>query len=213
MDRNSLITYWYFHLPNFVLAALMYTLLGRAFSGCSCRRNSQNYIWRFFCRVTDPVAAAVAAVTPKAARPVVIWLFGGGLVFLAAARLFYRFQPPRPQSAGRRVNMNRNLYYVAIAFFGMVNGIPFFHPMYIFAFGYPYQTHGGSAVWQHELDRLFCLSDVVDGDHHLAGIPAAIYERLTGAKDNSTVASLWIWLAGTALLTLPAIGNFFQYGL
>ncbi len=26
-------------------------------------------------------------------------------------------------------------------------------------------------------------------------------------------ASLWIWLSGTALLTLPAIGNFFQYGL
>ena len=47
----------------------------------------------------------------------------------------------------------------------------------------------------------------------LAGIPAAIYERLIGAKDNSTIASLWIWLAGTAILTLPAIGNFFQFGL
>ena len=23
------LTYWYYHLPNFVLAALMYTLLGR----------------------------------------------------------------------------------------------------------------------------------------------------------------------------------------
>ena len=30
--RNPLLTYWYFHLPNFVLAALMYTLLGRACS-------------------------------------------------------------------------------------------------------------------------------------------------------------------------------------
>ena len=43
----------------------------------------------------------------------------------------------------------------------------------------------------------------------LGGIPAAIYERSIGAKDDSTEASLWIWLAGTALLTLPAIGNFF----
>ena len=25
-----LLAYWYFHLPNFILAALMYTLLGRA---------------------------------------------------------------------------------------------------------------------------------------------------------------------------------------
>jgi hypothetical protein len=27
---NPLLTYWYFHLPNFILAVLMYTLLGRA---------------------------------------------------------------------------------------------------------------------------------------------------------------------------------------
>ena len=47
----------------------------------------------------------------------------------------------------------------------------------------------------------------------LGGIPAAIYERFVGAKDDSTEASLWIWLAGTAILTLPAIGNFFQIGL
>jgi hypothetical protein len=47
----------------------------------------------------------------------------------------------------------------------------------------------------------------------LGGIPAAIYEHFVGAKDDSTEASLWIWLAGTAVLTLPAVGNFFQYGL
>jgi hypothetical protein len=47
----------------------------------------------------------------------------------------------------------------------------------------------------------------------LGGIPAAIYERVIGAKEDSTEASLWIWLAGTALLTLPAIGNFLKLGL
>ena len=47
----------------------------------------------------------------------------------------------------------------------------------------------------------------------LGGIPAALYERFIGAKDDSTEVSLWIWLAGTALLTLPAIGNFFHIGL
>ena len=30
---TSLATYWYFHLPNFILAALMYTLLGRVLLG------------------------------------------------------------------------------------------------------------------------------------------------------------------------------------
>jgi hypothetical protein len=72
---NSLFTYWYFHLPNFILAAVMYTLLGRAILGLLVDHNSKNYIWRFFCRVTDPIIDAVAIVTPKAVAPVVLWLF------------------------------------------------------------------------------------------------------------------------------------------
>lgn len=72
---TSLTTYWYFHLPNFVLAALMYTMLGRALLGLMVDADSPNYIWRFFCRITDPVIAVVAVVTPKATAPVVLWLF------------------------------------------------------------------------------------------------------------------------------------------
>jgi hypothetical protein len=73
---SAFITHWYFHLPNFILAALMYTLLGRVLLGLIVGLDSNNYIWRFFCRITDPVVNAVAAVTPKAASPVIIWLFG-----------------------------------------------------------------------------------------------------------------------------------------
>ena len=69
-------TYWYFHLPNFALAAVMYTLLGRVLLGLFLDPDSPNYIWRFFCRITDPVIAAFALVTPKATAPVVLWLFG-----------------------------------------------------------------------------------------------------------------------------------------
>jgi hypothetical protein len=38
----------------------------------------------------------------------------------------------------------------------------------------------------------------------LAGIPAALYERLRGLQTSSP-ASLAIWLAGTLLLALPVI--------
>ena len=76
MSGGSLFSVWYFDLPNFILAALMYTLLGRALLGLIVQPDSSNYIWRFFCRITDPFVAAVALVTPKAAAPVVIWLFG-----------------------------------------------------------------------------------------------------------------------------------------
>ena len=76
MDTSQILTHWYYHLPNFVLAALMYTLMGRAILGLMIDADSPNYIWRFFCRITDPIVAVVAAVTPRAAAPVVVWLFG-----------------------------------------------------------------------------------------------------------------------------------------
>ena len=67
---------WYFHVPNFILAVVMYTMLGRALLGLFVEHNSQNYIWRGFCAITDPFLKAFALVTPKAAAPVVQWLFG-----------------------------------------------------------------------------------------------------------------------------------------
>lgn len=72
----ALLNSWYFQAPNFVLAALMYTLLGRALLGLFVDADSKNYIWVFFCRFTEPFVALIALVTPKAAAPVVLWLFG-----------------------------------------------------------------------------------------------------------------------------------------
>jgi YggT family protein len=88
---NPILTYWYYHLPNFVLAALMYTLLGRAVLGMFVDPDSPNYIWRFFCRITDPVANLVALVTPRAAVPVVVWLFGVVWLFWLRVGLLYVF--------------------------------------------------------------------------------------------------------------------------
>ena len=86
-----ILTYWYFHLPNFVLAALMYTLAGRVLLGFFVDPNSSNYIWRFFCRFTDPVVAVISRVTPKATAPVIIWLFGFVWLFWLRVLLLYVF--------------------------------------------------------------------------------------------------------------------------
>ncbi len=40
----------------------------------------------------------------------------------------------------------------------------------------------------------------------IGGIPAAIFERVTG-RNQSDERSLVVWLAGTAILALPAIVN------
>jgi YggT family protein len=88
---SQILAQWYFHLPNFVLAALMYTLLGRVLLGLIVSPDSSNYIWRFFCRITDPFVALLALVTPKAATPVVIWLFGVVWLFWLRVGLLYLY--------------------------------------------------------------------------------------------------------------------------
>jgi len=88
---GSVFSYWYYHLPNFVLAALMYTLLGRVLLSLFVEPDSENYIWRFFCRVTDPFVHATALVTPKAAAPIVVWLFGFVWLFWLRVFLLYVF--------------------------------------------------------------------------------------------------------------------------
>ena len=84
-------SYWYYHLPNFVLAALMYTLLGRVLLSLFVEPDSANYIWRFFCRVTDPVVTVVQHVTPKAAAPIIVWLFGFVWLYWLRVLLLYLF--------------------------------------------------------------------------------------------------------------------------
>lgn len=90
-SAGSALAIWSFQLPNFVLAMLMYTLIGRALLGLIVGTDSSNYIWRFFCRITDPFIALIAYVTPKATAPVVMWLFGVVWLFWLRVTLLYVF--------------------------------------------------------------------------------------------------------------------------
>lgn len=107
--------------------------------------------------------------------------------------------------------MNRSFYFIGIAFFGMINGI--FNQLWlIFALLYVQPFVGPLLFGSVGLTFMFASLMVSTATIILGGIPAAIYERVTGAEDSTNV-SLWIWLAGTALLTLPAAGNFLRIGL
>lgn len=106
----------------------------------------------------------------------------------------------------------RNFYYIGIAFFGMINGI-FNQLALLFALIHVQILAPALLFGSVPLTLMFSSLMVSTATIILAGIPAAIYERYIGAKDDSTVISLWIWLAGTAILTLPAIGNFISVGL
>jgi hypothetical protein len=108
--------------------------------------------------------------------------------------------------------MDRNLYYVGIAFFGMINGI-FNQLALLFALIHVQILAPALLFGSVPLTLMFSSLMVATGTIILGGIPAALYERFVGAKDDSTETSLWIWLAGTGVLTIPAIGNFIQVGL
>ncbi|MEZ5667046.1 MAG: YggT family protein [Alphaproteobacteria bacterium] len=72
--------YWYFHLPNYALAVLIYTMLARVLLGLFVPPAWDNYIWRAFQRLTDPVLATFGTLTPRSVpRPLligftVVWL-------------------------------------------------------------------------------------------------------------------------------------------
>lgn len=108
--------------------------------------------------------------------------------------------------------MNKNVFYIGIAFFGMINGI-FNQLALLFALIHVQILAPALLFGSTGLTLTFSSLMVSTGTIILAGIPAALYERYSGATDDSTTTSLWIWLAGTALLTLPAMGNFLEYGL
>ena len=108
--------------------------------------------------------------------------------------------------------MDRNLYYVGTAFFGMINGI-FNQLALLFALIHVQILAPALLFGSVPLTLMFSSLMVATGTIILGGIPAALYERFVGAKDDSTEASLWIWLAGTGVLTIHAIGNFIQVGL
>lgn len=80
-------SYWYFHIPNFVLAAVMYTLIGRLVLGFFVPENWDNYIWRFFRLITDPFVRLVRFVTPQVLAQNVVVVFG--VLWLMAIRLAY----------------------------------------------------------------------------------------------------------------------------
>ncbi len=72
---NPVLQYWYFQVPNFVLAAVMYTLIGRLLLSAVAPANWQNYIWRAFVAITEPVVRVVRLVTPAVLPTVVVLIF------------------------------------------------------------------------------------------------------------------------------------------
>src|SRR5437764_12179991 len=83
--------------------------------------------------------------------------------------------------------MDRNLYYIGIAFFGMINGI--FNPLMAFSYVFSKVLMQVPLFGSESLIFYFAALMLSTATIILGGIPAAIYERLLDATDASTQAS------------------------
>lgn len=85
---NPLLQHWYFHLPNFVLAAVMYSLLGRLLLSFFVPPGWGNYIWRTFTALTGWAVGLTRALTPAILPDPVVMVFAILWLMLARAALF-----------------------------------------------------------------------------------------------------------------------------
>ena len=106
--------------------------------------------------------------------------------------------------------MNYQPYIVAILLFSMINGV--FSPLVIGVV--PFVFSLTPAFFIENTGIILYVSSLILSTMTLiaGGIPAALYERWKGLDESSEV-SMWIWMAATGILSLPAAINFFEVGL
>lgn len=100
--------------------------------------------------------------------------------------------------------MNREPFIAAIMAFGLISG--FFNPIMI-ALAKPLADLFASSLLIVRLSGLSAFFTIIFAATMtvmLAGIPAALFERVTGRAETDQ-ASLFIWLACTTLIALPAV--------
>ena len=79
--------YWAFHIPNYVLSAVIYSLMGRFLLAFLLPPNSANYIFRWFVLLTEPFVRATRVVTPSFIDTRYVPV--AAMFWLMVARLFF----------------------------------------------------------------------------------------------------------------------------
>ena len=83
MPGASFFAPWYYHVPNLILAALIWLLIGRLVLTPLLGRD--NFVVRLLGAVTTPVLTAVGAITPRLVPDVLVAVFA--IAWLLAARI------------------------------------------------------------------------------------------------------------------------------
>jgi hypothetical protein len=85
--QDSFLAHWYYHLPNLLMAAMMYTLAGRWVLELFFAKRPDAVILRVFRSVTDPLLKLVRWITPAIVPNGVVIVFT--VAWLLALRMFW----------------------------------------------------------------------------------------------------------------------------
>jgi hypothetical protein len=96
------ISYWYYHIPNYMLAVIQYSLIGRVLLGVMLPWSRGTYISRAFEKVSDLIVVPTRFITPSAAAPPVVigfaflWILLIRVVFFVEMTRFGLTPPVTP---------------------------------------------------------------------------------------------------------------------
>jgi YggT family protein len=80
--------FWLFQIPNLILAAVMYTLIGRFLLSIFFSPNSDKVLWRVFVQITGPFVKVAGLITPRIVPVNLLVLFAALWTLLARIGLY-----------------------------------------------------------------------------------------------------------------------------
>jgi YggT family protein len=84
----SYLAHWYYHVPDLILAALVWLLIARLVLDLLPGRGSDNLLVRLVVRVTEPILKSVGVITPRLVPPVGVIVFAAAWLLAARIALF-----------------------------------------------------------------------------------------------------------------------------
>jgi YggT family protein len=90
--QSSFLTHWYFHVPNLLMAAMIYSLIARYVLELIFARQPDAVMLHVFRTVTNPVVSAVRAITPAIVPGGVVIIFAVVWLFALRIVLFWGFR-------------------------------------------------------------------------------------------------------------------------
>ena len=85
---TNFLAQWYYHVPDLIIAALIYMLIGRYVLALIWGADSNKIITRVLNRMTDPVLAGVGAITPRVVPAGLVIVFAVAWLLVARLALF-----------------------------------------------------------------------------------------------------------------------------